>query len=157
MTNKPKPEVCVKCNGNGWYQYTTTGTPHSKPCEVCCKHTGEQWKHEDGKYYCRAGCGAEMPSPASTEEWIERYGKAWEDTFTDPYKQSVEFIKELLASHDQQLRQRIVEAGEKMREDLWKKLLNHPMSGCDEECHDKPHHYKMVAISEFLTFITNLK
>lgn len=35
-----KNSVCKKCNGEGWYQYSTRGTPHFTRCDKCCKHTG---------------------------------------------------------------------------------------------------------------------
>ena len=59
-------ELCKKCNGTGWYQYTTRGTPHSKVCEACCKHDKGWWElteHYQGyiegtdNRCCNAGCG----------------------------------------------------------------------------------------------------
>lgn len=55
--------ICYKCNGAGSYQYSTHGTPHFKPCEVCCKHDKGYWHLHDyygednNKWACRAGCG----------------------------------------------------------------------------------------------------
>jgi hypothetical protein len=57
------PDKCQKCQGSGWYQYSTVGTPHSKPCEVCCKHAKGRWllkEHygeDNGKWCCLDGCG----------------------------------------------------------------------------------------------------
>lgn len=51
---------CTLCHGDGYYQYSTKGTPHSKICENCCKHKREPWKAENGKYYCGSGCGKEI-------------------------------------------------------------------------------------------------
>jgi len=54
--------TCEKCNGTGWYQYSTYGTPHSKPCEDCCKHDQGYWQllehygDKNGKWCCK-GCG----------------------------------------------------------------------------------------------------
>ena len=62
---KAYPDLkCEQCNGTGWYQYTTRGTPHSKVCEVCCKHDKGYWLLEEhygddnGRLCCLAGCGA---------------------------------------------------------------------------------------------------
>jgi hypothetical protein len=54
---------CEKCHGTGWYPYSTGGTPHSKICEVCCKHDKgffelkESYGEDNGKMCCMAGCG----------------------------------------------------------------------------------------------------
>lgn len=59
MNDKP----CWKCSGKGSYVYTTYGTPHSKPCEYCCKHDQGWWLLQEhygpnnGKWCCKAGCG----------------------------------------------------------------------------------------------------
>jgi len=62
---KKNPD-CEKCHGEGWYQYTTTGTPHSKPCEECCEHEGAPFPDTANgnpeRFYCAAGCGKEMAS-----------------------------------------------------------------------------------------------
>lgn len=59
-------EECNRCGGSGWYQYSTSGTPHSKVCEVCCDHAGEPWPDtangNPNDYYCRSGCGTLMKS-----------------------------------------------------------------------------------------------
>lgn len=72
--------ACDKCKGTGWYQYSgfTRGTPHSKVCEFCCKHEGEAWKHQDGKYYCKAGCGEEIKVPTSA--WEEEFNASFVDS-----------------------------------------------------------------------------
>jgi hypothetical protein len=55
--------TCPKCKGEGWYVYSTRGTPHSQPCDVCCKHDQGWWLLEEhygennGKWCCKAGCG----------------------------------------------------------------------------------------------------
>lgn len=57
---------CPQCHGRGWYTYTTSGTPHMCPCNLCCEHEGKPWESE-GKFYCLAGCGKEITSKDNEE------------------------------------------------------------------------------------------
>lgn len=69
-----KNKRCKKCDGNGWYQYSgfNRGTPHSKPCEDCCDHEGKPFadivNDNPARFYCRQGCGKEMPLSAKEKE-----------------------------------------------------------------------------------------
>ncbi len=58
---------CAKCKGEGWYQYSTTGTPHMKPCEVCCPHDQGTFPVNES-HYCLRGCGEEMKKKELAEE-----------------------------------------------------------------------------------------
>ena len=54
--------ICPRCKGAGFYQYTTHGTPHAKPCDVCCRHDQGFWLLPEGyvnqgQHCCTAGCG----------------------------------------------------------------------------------------------------
>lgn len=55
--------ICHKCFGMKAYQYTTSGTPHFKLCEQCCKHDqgwfqlDRHYGENNGKLCCNAGCG----------------------------------------------------------------------------------------------------
>ncbi len=62
IQTKSSKSDCKKCHGTGWYEYSTTGTPHSKPCERCCTHLGTPFKDPNGgeKYFCAKGCGSEI-------------------------------------------------------------------------------------------------
>lgn len=63
---------CKKCGGKGYYQYSTEGTPHSKFCEFCCDHKGDPWKHDNGKFYCLKGCGAEIDHSSLPKQKLEK-------------------------------------------------------------------------------------
>lgn len=67
MTQETSEVKCPKCNGTKWYQYSTTGTPHSKICEVCCTHEGtpvaDTANGKPNDYYCAVGCGTKVPAP----------------------------------------------------------------------------------------------
>lgn len=73
MTTQP----CPKCGGLKWYAYDDM---HSKPCEVCCKHSKGWWTLTEGyagyepgadNRCCRAGCGTlyrDLPEEKPSEE-----------------------------------------------------------------------------------------
>lgn len=54
---------CETCGGDGWYQYTTRGTPHSTVCSACCRHNKGWWMlkehygESNGRWCCLRGCG----------------------------------------------------------------------------------------------------
>jgi hypothetical protein len=68
---EPPPKKCPKCNDTKWYQYSgfNGGTPHCKTCEVCCTHEGTPFPDPNGtdKFFCRVGCGTEMPPPTKKD------------------------------------------------------------------------------------------
>lgn len=52
ITYKENPD-CPQCGGKHWYRYTTTGTHHMCPCDLCCNHDDGLWLLPEG--YQNAG------------------------------------------------------------------------------------------------------
>lgn len=109
MTNEP--QKCTKCNGTKSYQYSTTGTPHSKICEECCPHDKGFWLlregyKDEGKLCCMAGCGftkendgtaTDLLRPTVTvESEPQKDNRTLEDRFKDRL-QPIEVFDELIA------------------------------------------------------------
>lgn len=68
---------CDKCHDTEWYQYSSYGTPHYKPCEKCCKHDKGRWQLKDyygtnnGKWCCLNGCGALWDNETGGTEHVD--------------------------------------------------------------------------------------
>ena len=121
--------VCYHC---GAPRITTSTSPASTEK---CAYTGLP----------KLACGhcqhieRELSTPASTEEWEKEFDKHWLEANTlAGLEERHENIKSFIRSHDQQLRQRIVEEAEKI-------IQKERFAGAP------------AALNKLITFITNLK
>ncbi len=102
------PKKCPKCKGTRFYQYDDN---HGKICEVCCTHAGTPWRSY-GKWWCKAGCGAERPEPThkgpASAEPLHAAQPAEADIdwtyMNDPKKEIAKWLRTTLQSFEATIR-----------------------------------------------------